>query len=109
MKPKKIMVRLALVLLVGATALAGGAPARAATQSDFEAAYRAAAEAERQAGALRNQWMPTEAALKAAEKAAAAKDYDAAVALARRAQALAEASIEQAKAQDQLWQNAVLK
>ena len=103
------MVRLALVLLVAAAALAGVAPARAATQSDFEAAYRAAAEAEQQAGVLRNQWMPTEAALKAAEKAATAKDYDAAVDLARRAQALAEASIEQAKEQDKLWQNAVLK
>jgi hypothetical protein len=102
-------VKLALILLVAAAALAGIAPARAATQSDFEAAYRAAAEAERQAGVLRNQWTPTEAALKAAEKAAATKDYDAAVDLARRAQALAEASIDQAKDQDKLWQNAVLK
>ena len=96
--------RLALILLVAAVALTGVAPARAATQSDFEAAYRGAAEAERQAGVLRNQWTPTEAALKAA-----AKDYDAAVDLARRAQALAEASIDQAKDQDKLWQNAVLK
>jgi hypothetical protein len=103
------MVRLALVLLVAAAALAGVAPARAATQSDFDAAYGVATEAERQAGALRNQWTPTEAALKAAEKAAAAKDYGAAVDLAQRAKALAEASIEQAKEQDKLWQNAVLK
>jgi hypothetical protein len=102
-------VKLALILLVAAAALAGIAPARAATQSDFEAAYRAAAEAERQAGVLGNQWTPTEAALKAAEKAAAAKDYDAAADLARRARALAEASIDQAKDQDKLWQNAVLK
>jgi hypothetical protein len=29
--------------------------------------------------------------------------------LARRAEALAEASVEQAKEQDKLWQNAVLK
>jgi len=101
--------RLALILLVAAVALTGVAPARAATQSDFETAYRGAAEAERQAGVLRNQWTPTEAALKAAAKAAAAKDYDAAVDLARRAQALAEASIDQAKDQDKLWQNAVLK
>jgi hypothetical protein len=103
------MVRLALILLVAAALSAGAAPARAATQSDFDAAYRAAAEAERQAGALRNQWTPTEAALKAAEKAAAAKDYGAAVDLAQHAKALAEASIEQAKEQDKLWQNAVLK
>jgi hypothetical protein len=109
MKPEKVMARLAPILLVAAAALAGAAPAHAATQSDFEAAYRAAAAAEQQAGALRNQWTPTEAALKAAEKAAAAKDYGAAVDLARRAQALAEASIKQAKEQDKLWQNAVLK
>ncbi len=103
------MVRLALILLVAATLSGGAAPARAATQSDFDAAYRAAAEAERQAGVLRNQWTPTEAALKAAQKAAAAKDYAAAVDLAQHAKALAEASIEQAKEQDKLWQNAVLK
>jgi len=81
----------------------------AATASDFDAAYRAAAQREQQAGALRNQWTPTEAALKAAQKAADMKDYDQAVVLAHQAEALANASIKQAEEQNALWRNAVVK
>ncbi len=102
------MRKLALLLLA-ATLSISAARAQGATQSDFDAAYQAAMAAEQRAGALGNQWMPTEAALKAAKKAADAKDYGQAVAWAHHAQALAEASIAQAKEQDKVWQKAVVK
>ncbi len=97
-----------LAAIAGAAAMTMSG-AHAATQSDFAAAYNAATAAEQQAGALRNQWTPTEEALKGAKKAAAAKDYDQAVTLARHAEALAKASIAQATEQDKLWPDAVIK
>lgn len=81
----------------------------AATQSEFDAAYATAVAAEQQAGAVRNQWTVTEDALKTAKKAADAKNYDAAVASAQRAEALAKRSVEQAKEQDQQWTNEVVR
>ena len=54
---------LAAVLLI-----AGAMPARAASEADFKAAYAAAEAAEKEAGALRNQWTTTEATLAAAKK-----------------------------------------
>ena len=98
---------LAVVAAAGLAGLSCGA--LAATQSEFDAAYAAAAQAEAQAGALHDQWIPTEAALKAARQAAEEKRYDEASALARRAEALAKASISQAQAQQSLWREAVVK
>ena len=77
----------------------------ASTAADFHAAYAAADAAEKQAGALRNQWLPTEAALADARKAAEKGDFDHAVAAAKEAQALAEASIFQANSEKEAWKN----
>lgn len=105
--------RTAAVLLVTAAvvaALGASAPAAfAADQADFQAAYAAAEQAEQQAGTLRDRWTPTETALKQAKQAADAKHYDAATALAREAEALAKISIEQARAQDTAWRDAVVR
>jgi len=74
--------RIASLLLIAAAA-----PALAASDADFKAAYAAAEAAEKEAGTLRNQWITTEAALSAARKAAEKSDFDAAIAAAREADA----------------------
>lgn len=103
------MRRARLFPLLALAALMPSAPsAHAATQGDFAAAFKAAQAAEQQADQLRNRWTPTEQALKAAQKAAAAQDYDKAVVLANRAEALAKASIAQVQEQDRLWRSAVV-
>ena len=93
-----------VVWLVAATAVQA-----ASTQVDFDAAIAAALAAEQDAGALKNQWLPTEQALAAAKKAAEAGDFDTAVAQAKRAEALAKASIAQAKEQDTAWKAGVIR
>jgi hypothetical protein len=78
-------------------------PLYAATQADFTAAYAAAEAANKEAGALRNQWTTTGIALAAAKKAAAEGNFDTAVAASKEAEALAKASIFQAKEQKEAW------
>jgi hypothetical protein len=80
----------------------------ASTQADFDAAYAAAQSAEKEAGALKNQWTTTEQVLAAAKKAAAAGDLDGAVNQAKQAEALAKASIAQANEQETAWKAAVI-
>ena len=75
----------------------------AGTESDFKKAYAAAIAAEQQAGALRNQWLATEAALAEATKAAGAGDFDRAIAAAQEAEALAQASVAQATREKEAW------
>ncbi|WP_407178072.1 hypothetical protein [Bradyrhizobium sp. STM 3562] len=82
------------------------APARAASEADFKTAYAAAEAAEKEAGALRNQWITTEAKLKAAKQAADKGDFDTATASANEAEALAKASIFQATSEKQRWKDA---
>ena len=86
-------------ICVAVTLLLAGAAQAASTEADFKTALAAAEAAEQDAGALKNQWIPTEQALAAAKKAAAAGDFDTAVAQAKEAEALAKASIAQAKEQ----------
>jgi hypothetical protein len=97
----------------GAVALAAivlaGAPVRAASDADFKAAYAAADAAEKDAGALRNQWTTTEAALAAARKAADAGNFDQAIAQAKEAEALARASIFQATSEKEAWKALEIK
>ena len=81
----------------------------ASTETDFKTALAAAETAEQDAGALKNQWIPTEQALTAAKKAAAAGDFGAAVAKAKQAEALAKASIAQAKEQQSAWRAGVIR
>ena len=92
-----------LVLTLAAPALA------ASTEADYKTALAAAEAAEKEAGSLKNQWVPTEQALAAAKKAAAANDFDTAVKQAQQAEALAKASIFQAKEQDEAWKAAVVR
>jgi hypothetical protein len=83
---------------------AGGAPAFAAsTEADFKATYAAAEAANKEAGALRNQWTTTAAALNAAKKAADSGDFDKAVEAAKEAEALAKASVFQSNEQKDAW------
>ena len=81
----------------------------AASADDFKAAYAKAEAAENQAGALKNQWTTTETELKAAKKAADAGNFDEATKHAQEAEALANASIAQAKEQATAWKNAVIR
>jgi hypothetical protein len=92
---------LAAIALIAVTA-----PALAASEADFKAAYAAAEAAEKEAGSLRNQWITTEAALSAAKKAADKGDFEAATASAKEAEALAKASIFQATSEKDRWKDA---
>jgi hypothetical protein len=84
---------------------AGVTPLHAATEADFTAAYAAAETANKEAGALRNQWTTTAATLAAAKKAAAEGNFDSAVAASKEAEALAKASIFQATSEKTLWKD----
>jgi hypothetical protein len=77
----------------------------ASSEADFKVAYAAAEAANREAGSLRNQWTVTAAALNAAKKAAETGDFDKAVAASNEAEALAKASIFQAKSEKTLWKD----
>jgi hypothetical protein len=99
------LIRLAVVL--AATGLATAA--LAASADDFQAAYAKAEAAKNQAGGLKNQWTTTDTELKAAKKAADAGNFDEAIKHAQEAEALANASIAQAKEQATAWKNAVIR
>jgi hypothetical protein len=96
-------------ICLAATLLLAGAAQAAGTEADFKTALAAAEAAEQEASTLKNQWLPTEQALAAAKKAAAAGDFDAAVAQAKEAEALANASIAQAKEQQSAWRAGVIR
>jgi hypothetical protein len=81
----------------------------ASTEADYKAALAAAEAAEKDAGASKNRWTTTEQVLAAAKKAAAANDFDTAVKQAQKAEAMAKASIAQAKEQDEAWKAAVIR
>jgi hypothetical protein len=86
--------------------MAGAASVLAAgSEADYKAAYAAAEAANKEAGALRNQWTTTAAALAAAKKSADAGDFDTAVASSKEAEALAKASIFQATSEKTLWKD----
>jgi hypothetical protein len=72
--------------------------------NDFKAAYAVAEAANKEAGSLRNQWTTTASTL-AAAKAADGGDFDAAVARAKEAEALAKASIYQATSEKERWKD----
>lgn len=100
--------RLSALIRVAVVVTATGL-ALAASADDFKAAYAKAEAAENQAGALKNQWTTTETELKAAKKAADAGNFDEATKHAQEAEALANASIAQAKEQATAWKNAVIR
>jgi len=95
-----------ILVLVSAWLIGSASSAMAAgSEADFKTAYAAAEAANTQAGVLRDQWTTTASALSAAKKAAAAGDFDAAVAHAGQAEALAKASIYQATSEKEAWKN----
>jgi hypothetical protein len=97
-KPPFVPVFASMLLLAGlACAHAEG------SEADFKAAYAAADTAEKEAGALRNQWTTTESTLAAARKAADAGNFEQAAALSKEAEALAKASIFQATSEKDAW------
>ena len=101
----RVLIRLAVILSVGGFATV----ALAASADDFKAAYAKAEAASKQAHALKNEWTTTTAALKAAKAAGGAGKFDDAVKHAQEAEALADASIAQAKEQEKLWPEAVVR
>jgi hypothetical protein len=85
--------------------IGGAACAQAADPNEYKSAYAEAVGAEKGAGQLRNRWTVTETALADAKKAAAAGDFDKAIALAREAERLARASIFQATSEKNAWRD----
>jgi hypothetical protein len=99
-----------LIRLAVLASVAGFATASiAATAEDFKAAYEKAETADEQAAAVKNQWTTAGAELKKAKAVAAAGKFDDAVKLAQDAEALANASVAQAKEQQKLWPEAVVR
>lgn len=92
-----------------AGALAAPAATGHASKATYEDAYRHAKTLAQQALRDDAAWTVTAPTLKQAEKAAAEGDYDHAEALADRAAALAELSMQQAKEQETAWKAAVLR
>jgi hypothetical protein len=93
-----------VLCLVSVLLIAGQTPVQAAgSEADFKAAYAAAEAANKQAASLRDQWLPTAAALADAKKAADKGDFDAAIASSREAEALAKASTYQATSEKEAW------
>jgi len=99
-----------LIGLAAALSIAGLASAAfAASADDYKAALAKAEAAVKEAHALKNEWTTTGAALKAAKAAADAGKFDDAVKHAQDAEALANASVAQAKEQEKLWPEAVIR
>jgi hypothetical protein len=86
-----------------------GNPTHGATAGAFEAAYAAAAKAEQEALAAGAAWTTTETRLEDAKNAANARHYEEAVALAKEAEVLAKASLEQTRKQQTAWRESVVK
>jgi hypothetical protein len=102
---KRVLIPLAIAWLMTGIA---SAPA-ADSEADFKSAMAAAEAANKEAAALKNQWTTTAQQLAAAKQAAAAGDFDKAGSLAKLAEALAKASIAQAKEQQEAWRAAEIR
>src|SRR5258708_31307687 len=96
-----------MLSLVSVLLIAAATPVLAAgSETDFKAAYAAAETANKQAGALRDQWTVTATALAAAKKSADSGDFDRAIVQSKEAEALAKASIVQAESEKDAWKAA---
>jgi len=104
MRIRTLLSSLAALAVAGLTTAAVAGPA-----DDFKAAFAKAEAASKQAAAVKTQWTTTVAELAAARKAADAGKYDDAIALAQKAEALANASIAQAKEQQADWRQGVIR
>ncbi len=101
----RVLIQLAVILVMGGFVTA----AFAASADDFKAAYAKAEAVSKQALAMKAGWLTTTSALKAAKKAADAGKFDDAVKHANKAEALANASIAQAKDEEKNWTKAVIR
>ena len=101
----RALIHVAVVLAVAGMTTA----AFAANADDFKAAYAKAESLSKKSKDMKTQWSTTVSELKAAKKAADAGKFDDAVKLAKQAEALAQASIDQANEQKKLWQDAVIR
>jgi hypothetical protein len=98
--------RSSLPILLAALMLAGACVAHAAgSEADFKTAYAAAEAANKEAGALRNQWTTTAKALKTAKAAADSGDFAKAIAESKHAEELAKASIAQTHHEEGAWKD----
>ncbi len=104
MRIRTLLTSLAALAVAGLATAALAGPA-----DDFKAAYAKAEAASKQAAAMKTQWTTTVSELAAAQKAADAGRYDEAIALAHKAEALANASMAQAKQQQADWRQAVIR
>jgi hypothetical protein len=100
---------LSISLMSFAAAAALAFAAMAAPADDFNAAYAKAEAASKEAVALKTLWTTTVETLKAAKDAAGAGKLDDAIALAKKAEALAEASVAQAREEQRAWKDAVIR
>ncbi len=101
--------RKTIVLAAALSLVALTTAAFAASADDAKAALAKAEAAMKQAHALKNEWTTTAAEFKKAKAAADAGKFDDAVKLAGEAEALANASVAQAKEQEKLWPEAVVR
>ena len=102
---RRVVIPVLMLAVVGFVA-----PAHAqAPDAAFKAALAEADAANKRAGELRNQWLPTAAALAAARKAGEAGEFDKATRLAQDAKALAEASIAQSLREKDAWRDSELR
>jgi hypothetical protein len=98
------MIRISPLALASLLLIAGASSVLAASsEADYKTAYAAAEAANKEAGALRDQWTVTAMALAAAKKAADAGNFDEAVAQSKEAEALAKASVFQATSEKEAW------
>ena len=102
--------RSTLIPMAVALAVAGfSGAAIAASADDAKAALAKAEAAMKQAHALKDEWTTTSDELKKAKAASEAGKFDDAVKFAQDAEALANASVAQAKEQEKLWPEAVVR
>ena len=101
----RALIHVAVFLSVGALATS----ALAASADDFKAALAKAEAANKQAADTQEPVDHNGPAIAAAKKAADAGKFDEAVAHAQQAEALANGSIAQAKEQEKLWPDAVIR
>src|SRR5690242_11512268 len=92
------LVALWMLMAASATSVRAGS-----SEDDYKAAYAAAEAANNEAGKLRNQWTTAVSALKDAKAAAAAGDFDKAVAESRKSEMLSKAAIFQSNEQKDAW------
>lgn len=100
---KRSMMRLSALVVLSMVAVGATTARAASTEADYTAAYAAAEAANNEAAKLRNQWTTAVSALKDAKAAAAAGDFDKAVAESTKSEALSKAAIFQSNEQKDAW------